>query len=114
MKKHKDLLSVLRSNEQRITPARSLMLQYILDRSSEQISLKEIHAFLVKKMPGIDRSSIYRNLESFKKLNIIKEIKIRGAGKQFQYIFDRKIHVFKFYQILNRAPKNLDTFLDKF
>lgn len=92
MKKHKDLLAVLRSNEMRITPARRLMLQYVLDNSSKQLSLKEIHDFMAENMPGVDRSSIYRNLEAFKKLDIIQELNLPTVGKRFQYIFDRRVH----------------------
>ena len=70
MIKHKDLLTILRSNKMRITPARRILLQYILDSATKQLSLKEIQAFLEKKLPGVDRSSIYRNLETFKKLDL--------------------------------------------
>ncbi|MEN0058527.1 MAG: transcriptional repressor, partial [Bdellovibrio sp.] len=70
----------------------ALMLQYILDHSDKQMTLKEINDFLESKTSGVDRSSIYRNLESFKKLEIIREIKAKGVKKQFQYIFDQKIH----------------------
>lgn len=92
MKKHKDLLAVLRSNEMRITPARRLMLQYILDNGSRQLSLKEIQDFMERSMPGVDRSSIYRNIEAFKKLDILQELSLPGVGKRFQYIFDRRVH----------------------
>ena len=48
MKKHKDLLAVLKSNHMRITPARRLLLQFILDNKSRQLSLKEIHDYGVR------------------------------------------------------------------
>ena len=46
MKKHKDLLAVLRSNKMRITPARRLLLQFILDNKGRQISMQEVQEFL--------------------------------------------------------------------
>ncbi len=110
MKKHKDLLAVLRSNEMRITPARKLMLQYVLDNSTKQISLKEIHVFMEKHMPGVDRSSIYRNLEAFKRLDLIQELNLPSVGKRFQYIFDRRVHdyfICKSCGKLNRGNKAL-------
>ena len=110
MKKHKDLLAVLKSNEMRITPARRLMLQYVLDNSTKQISLKEFQEFMEDNMPGVDRSSIYRNLEAFKKLDIIQELNLPTVGKRFQYIFDRRVHdyfICKSCGKLNRGNKEL-------
>ena len=94
MKKHKDLLTVLRSNKMRITPARRALLQFILDNKSKHLSLKDIHDFMDKTMPGVDRSSIYRNLEAFKRLDIVQELNLPTVGKRFQYVFDRKVHHF--------------------
>ncbi|PIR22884.1 MAG: hypothetical protein COV44_05745 [Deltaproteobacteria bacterium CG11_big_fil_rev_8_21_14_0_20_45_16] len=92
MKKHIDLISVLKSKKMRITPARRALLQFILDNHKRHISLEEIQAFMDTKLSGIDRSSIYRNLEAFKRLDIIQELNPPGVGKRFQYVFDRKIH----------------------
>src|SRR4051794_86126 len=92
MKKHRDLLAVLRSNKMRITPARRALLQYILDNKSRHLSLKDIHDFMEKTMPGIDRSSIYRNIVAFKRLDIVQELNIPTVGKRFQFVFDQKIH----------------------
>ena len=94
MKKHKDLLAALRSNKMRITPARRLLLQYILDNKSRQISIHEIQDFIDKEMAGVDRSSIYRNLDTFQKLNIIQELILPNVGKRYQYVLDRKVHHF--------------------
>jgi len=87
-------LAYLKSNEMRITPARRLFLQFVLDHKSERVSLKEIHRFMDAKMTGVNRSSIYRNIETFKKLNIIQELNLPSVGKRFQYVFDRKVHHF--------------------
>ena len=92
MKKHRDLLAVLRSNKMRITPARRVLLQFLLDNKARHLSLKDVHDFIDRVMPGVDRSSIYRNLETFKRLDIIQELNLPTVGKRFQYVFDRKVH----------------------
>ena len=102
MKKHQDLITVLRSHKMRITPARRALLQFILDNKSKQLSLKDFHDFSEKKLRGVDRSSIYRNLELFKKLDIIQELSLPQKGKRFQYVFDRKVH---HYYICKRCGK---------
>jgi Fur family transcriptional regulator, ferric uptake regulator len=94
MKKHQDLIAVLKSNKMRVTPARRILLQYILDNKSRQLSLKDVQEFLDDKLQGVDRSSIYRNLEIFKKLDIIQELNLPSVGKRFQFVFDRKVHHF--------------------
>ncbi|MEQ1877735.1 MAG: Fur family transcriptional regulator [Bdellovibrionia bacterium] len=110
MKKHKDLLAILKSKQMRITPGRRLLLQFILDNHSRQISLRDIQKYLDKKISGIDRSSIYRNLELFKKLEIIQELNLPKLGKRFQYVFDRKVHHFFICKVcgkLSREKKEL-------
>jgi Fur family transcriptional regulator, ferric uptake regulator len=111
MKKHNDLLAVLRSNKLRITPARRLLLQFILDNKSRQLSLKEIQLFLDKRIAGVDRSSVYRNLELFKKLDILQELVFPRVGKRFQYVFDRKVHHFYICKACGKSSRgNADLF----
>lgn len=113
MKKHKDLLAVLRSNKMRITPARRLLLQFLLDNHVRQVSLQEVHAFLDKRMPGFDRSSIYRNLEALKKLDIIQELKLPKQGRRFQYIFDKRVHHYYICKACGKSNKGKPQLFDK-
>ena len=89
MKKHKDLIAVLRHNQQRITPARQILLQYFIDRYSNDLSLPEIMTHLQDRLPGINRSSVYRNLEMLKQLSVIQEINVPGKGRRYQFIFEQ-------------------------
>lgn len=85
-------------------------MQFILDNQKKQLSLNDIQNFLDKKLEGVDRSSVYRNLETFKKLDIIQELNLPTVGKRFQYIFDRKVHHFyicKFCGKSNRGNEEL-------
>src|SRR4051794_2712480 len=105
MKKHQDLLAVLRSNQMRITPVRSCLLQYILDNKSRHISVQEIQEFLEKNLKGVDRSSVYRNLEVLQGLDIIQELNLPYVGKRYQYILDRKIHHFYICKTCGKANR---------
>lgn len=102
MKRHKDLLALLKSNGMRITAGRRELLQFILDNGSRRVALGQIHAHMDRKRP-VDRASIYRNLEAFKKLEIIQELKLPGIGKCFQYVLDRKVHHFYICKVCGRA-----------
>ena len=103
MRRHKDLLAILRSNGMRITAGRRALLQLILDNKARRLSLSEIHAALEARSTKVDRTSVYRNLETFKKLEIIQELRLPGVGKCFQYVLDRKVHHFYICKVCGKA-----------
>lgn len=113
MKKHKDLIAVLRHNQQRITPARQILLQFFIDHSSEDLSLPAIVTHLQDKLPGINRSSVYRNLEMLKQLSVIQELSVPGKGKRFQFIFEQPVHHFIICKACGTVSKGKQSFFEK-
>jgi Fur family transcriptional regulator, ferric uptake regulator len=105
MKKHRDLLSVLRANNMRITPARRTLIQFLLNNRSRRVSLKEIQDHLESRIDGVNRSSIYRNLEALKRIEALQELSFPGKGKCFQYIFDRKVHHYFICKACGRSSR---------
>ncbi len=112
MKKHKDLLEILKANKMRITVPRRLLLQFIIDNSSRQITLRDIYEFMDSKLRIADRSSIYRNIEVFKKLDIIQELNL-PTGKVFQYIIDRKIRHFYICKACGKSNRGNEVLFQK-
>ncbi|HAZ12160.1 MAG: hypothetical protein A2X86_01195 [Bdellovibrionales bacterium GWA2_49_15] len=115
MKKHKDLLEILKANNMRITPARRFLLQFILDnkdKKSGKFTLKTITQFMEKILPGVNRSSIYRNIETFKKLDIIQEVSL-PSGNFFQYVLDCKVHHFYICKSCGKASIGHKKLFDK-
>jgi Fur family ferric uptake transcriptional regulator len=116
MKKHRDLISVLKAKNLRLTPARRALVQYILDNKSRQILLQEIYDFLGITVQGVNRSSVYRNLELLKKLDVLQELNIPKKGKCYQYIFDKDVHhyyICKTCGKANRGNKELFSKIEK-
>ena len=113
MKKHKDLLEVLRSNKMRITPARRWLLQFILDNKARQLSMEEFQGFLKAQRLGVDRSSVYRNIEVFQKLAIIQELDLPRVGKRYQYVLDRKVHHFYICKACGKANRGNEELFQK-
>jgi len=113
MKKHRDFISVLKTNNMRITPARRALIQYILDNQNTQIPLKEIQDFIEDRVVGVNRSSIYRNLEVLKNLDFIQELKLPQKGKCFQYIFDRNVHHFYICKACGKTNKGNNQLFEK-
>ncbi len=105
MKKHRDLISILKAKNLRLTPARRGLIQYILDHKDKQLSLLEITRFLETTVDGVNRSSVYRNLELLKKLDIIQELNLPKKGKRFQYIFDKEVHHFYICKTCGKASR---------
>jgi Fe2+ or Zn2+ uptake regulation protein len=103
MRRHKDLLALLKSKGMRITAGRRVLLQYILDNSARRIRLGEIRAHMDRQPARVDRASIYRTLEAFKKLEIVQELKLPGIGKCFQYVLDRKVRHFYICKVCGKA-----------
>ena len=113
MKKHKDLLAVLKSNKMRITPARRHLLQFILDNKFRQISMADVQEFLERKLKAVDRSSIYRNLDAFQRIDIIQELNLPHVGKRYQYVFDRRVHHFYICKSCGKADRGNEELFKK-
>jgi Fe2+ or Zn2+ uptake regulation protein len=54
----------------------------------------EFQRHLDKAGMRTDRSSLYRNIENLKKLEVIQELSLPKLGKRFQYVLDKKVSHF--------------------
>ncbi len=109
MRRHRDLLEVLRANGMRITAGRRELLQFILDNRTRSVRLREIH----EHCRGVDRTSIYRNLLAFERLGIIQGIKLPDHDKTYQYVLDRKIHHFYICKACGNARRGNRKLFDR-
>lgn len=113
MKNHKDLLQVLRSNNMRVTPLRRTLLQFILDNHHKQISLQEMQNHLDKKGLVTDRSSLYRNIENLKNLEVLQELNLPKLGKRFQYVLDKKVRHFYICKACGKSNRGNEVLFNK-
>lgn len=113
MRRHRDLVALLRSHGMRITAGRRLLLQFILDNSTQRVTLAEIHAYLERQRSEMDRASVYRNLQTLKKLEVIQELKLPGVGKCFQYVLDRKVQHFYICKACGKAKSGDRTLFER-
>ena len=105
MRKHRDLLEVLRANGMRITAGRRRLLQIILDHQARGVRLREIYEQLDGQAARVDRTSVYRNLIAFERLGIVQALKLPKRGITYQYVLDRKIHHFYICKACGRARR---------
>jgi Fe2+ or Zn2+ uptake regulation protein len=92
MKKHTELVLYLKSKGLRMTPSKEILIQFFLDHQKSHVPFKDLQDHLVEKLPDIDRTTIYRNIEKFISLGLIQELDLPNKGKVFQYIFNKQVH----------------------
>ncbi len=96
VKNDPNLCIFLKRNHQKLTLGRTYLIQCFIDHKSELLSLAEIQSFMRKKLPEINRSSIYRNLERLNRLKIIREVTLSNRSKRYQFAFDQPLSRFLF------------------
>ena len=110
LKKHRDLVLFLKSKGLRMTPSKELLIQLFLDNQSRHIPLKQVQDHIIKSLPGVDRTTVYRNLEKFVSIGVIQELDLPTKGKVYQFIFEKKVHhyyICKACGKMNKGDENL-------
>jgi Fur family ferric uptake transcriptional regulator len=113
MRRHRDLLEILRANGMRITAGRRSLLQFILDKQARGVRLREIYEHLDQRRQHVDRTSVYRNLIAFERLGIVQALKLPQRGITYQYVLDRKIHHFYICKACGRARRGNRKLFDR-
>lgn len=110
MRRHRDLLAILRANGMRITSGRRALLQLVLDRQGRDLALGDIHAQLARMLGRVDRTSVYRNLLAFERLGILQRLRIAGRGTCYRYALERELQRYYICRACGhavRAPRAL-------
>jgi Fur family ferric uptake transcriptional regulator len=113
LKKHKDLVLYLRSQGLRLTPSKSLLIQFFLDNHNRHVSFKELQDFIQERLPEVDRTTVYRNIEKFIALGLIQELVFPKTGKVYQYIFDKRVQHYYICKSCGKANKGNQELFDK-
>ena len=85
------LPSMLRENGLRLTPQRQLILE-LLETSSGQVTPEEIYQRVHARLPMVNRSTVYRTLEVFEELGIVRHIH-DGSGAARYLRGSDKVHL---------------------
>ncbi len=83
--------SIIERNNFKVTIQKQLILETLLS-NSKHMTIKELHEKLRDKNIGI--ATLYRNLDSFRELGIVREINLEGQTYYEMKIFGKKpIHI---------------------
>lgn len=85
------LIERLRGVGQRATPQRLLILGAL--RPGEHLSADDILARLEDRLPGLNRSTVYRALETFRDLGLVSETDLGEGVRQFELLAERHHHL---------------------
>lgn len=92
MRKHRDLVLYIKSLGLRMTQSKLSLVQLFLDNQDRHIPLKEVQDCIIGELPGVDRTTVYRNLLKFMEVGIIQELDLPTKGKVYQFIFEKTVH----------------------
>lgn len=86
LKERRSVTSQLREHGLRLTPQRRVIAE-VLQQAGEHLDAPEVLRRAQKKMPNLHLATVYRSLESLKKLGIIDELDLmhfRGSGHYYE------------------------------
>lgn len=96
-----------------MTPSKEVIVQFFLDNKNRHIPFKELQEELYRKVPDLDRTTIYRNIEKFISMGVIQELALSPKEKIYQYIFEKKVHHYYICKACGKINKGNETLFDK-
>jgi Fe2+ or Zn2+ uptake regulation protein len=73
-----EVLAELRRRGYRLTPQRTLIIEEIMRNVERHISLRELHALINSKLPGVSISTVHQTLKILEELGFIKLFEVDG------------------------------------
>lgn len=88
-----------------MTASKRLLIQFFLDNQNHHVPFRELQEYMVKHLPDLDRTTVYRNIEKFISLGLIQELNFPKTGKVYQYVFDKKVQHYYICKSCGKANK---------
>ena len=76
---------ILKEKGYRLTPQRQVILE-ILHQAGSHITVEDIYNRVRVRIPGANKSTVYRTLELLKKLNLVAETNLGGNSVCYHHI----------------------------
>ncbi|MTI48682.1 Fur family transcriptional regulator [Sporosalibacterium faouarense] len=82
----------LKRNGFKLTSQRKAIIEVLMEHKDRFITAEEIHKKVLQKHPKTNFSTIYRNLESFEKINIIHKTNISDNASIYELVCNDNHH----------------------
>lgn len=86
-----DLARRLREAGQRATPQRLIILSAL--RAGHHLSADEVFERVQPRLPGVNRSTVYRTLELFRDIGLVSDTDLGAGVRQFELLQGRHHHL---------------------
>ncbi len=87
-----ELKQRLTAKDFRLTPQREAVLQTLFDNQERHLSADEIYLTTKNNYPDIGLATIYRTLDLFEALAIIRKLEFGGEGCKYEFNLDMEDH----------------------
>jgi len=98
-------LELLKNNQLKVTPQRSVILEQI--NKFGHIDIDTLYMYVKKQFPNISLATLYKNINAMLEKTILKEVKIAGIKTKYELTKAQHIHT-----ICNKCGAVEDLFID--
>jgi Fur family peroxide stress response transcriptional regulator len=98
-------LELLKQNQLKVTPQRSVILEQI--NKFGHIDIDTLYTYVKNQFPNISLATLYKNINAMLEKTILKEVKITGIKTKYELTKAEHIHT-----ICNSCGKVEDLFID--
>lgn len=86
------IIDLLQSKGYKITESRKCLLDILFDNIHQLLTIESLYEFMIEKKPKINKSTLYRNMETFQSLNLLfKKVSENGTAS-YKLICSNKHH----------------------
>jgi Fe2+ or Zn2+ uptake regulation protein len=87
-----EILTNLRANGERITTARRVVLQVLLNEPHEHLTMDELADRVADRAPDIHLSTIYRTVEFLEEAGVLAEVRVGASPAVYHFASDTHHH----------------------
>jgi Fur family ferric uptake transcriptional regulator len=81
----------LKKNGYRLTPQRHMILS-VIEEATEHLTIEQITSRVQKRNPYVSLSTVYRTLELFESLNLVREVHLPGEQPYYEPVDSHAHH----------------------
>jgi len=87
-----NLCEKLHRNEYKVTPQRQIILKAFLNNSERHLSAEDIYNIIRAEHPEIGLATVYRTLELFAELDILRKLNFGDGRSRFEFLDSSNHH----------------------
>jgi Fe2+ or Zn2+ uptake regulation protein len=86
------IIELLQSKGYKITDSRTMLLDILFENIHQLLTIESLYDFMIKKKPTLNKSTLYRNIETLQSLNLLFKKVGQNATASYKLICSNKHH----------------------